>query len=232
MRPKTILIIEDDPDISALLDLTLKDAGYRTLTAESGTRGLMRAREGEPDLVVLDLGLPDFPGDEVARRLRDTSDVPILVLTAVDDPDRKVNLLFSANDYLVKPFNEIELVARVRVQFRRREAAPVLTNGPLTLDVSKRLCTWDGREVHLSPRELDLLLLLAGTPGRAYSREEIGRAVWGDVIPAANVIDVHVSNLRGKLRDAGAYRVVRTVRGFGFAMRNFEEAKPGSQLQA
>ncbi|WP_027483530.1 response regulator transcription factor [Deinococcus pimensis] len=230
MPPQTILIIEDDLDIRALLDRTLRNAGYRTLTAESATRGLMLAREDNPDLVVLDLGLPDFSGDEVARRLRGTSDVPILILSAVDDPDRKIDLLFSANDYVVKPFNEDELVARIHVQFRQRTAPPVLRNGPLTLEASKRLCTWDGREVQLSPREFDLLLFLAGAPGRAYSREEIGRAIWEDVRPVANVIDVHVSNLRAKLRDAGAYRLIRTVRGYGFAMRNFEDT-PGPHLQ-
>jgi DNA-binding response OmpR family regulator len=221
MNAPTVLIIEDDPDIAHLLDLIVRDAGYRTLTAATGARGLMLAREHHPDLVLVDLGLPDFGGDEVARRLRATHDLPILILTAVDDVDRKISVLAAgANDYVTKPFHPDELVARIQVQFRQRRGAVLIQIGALGLDVNARMCTFRDREVPLSPREFDLLYALARVPGRILTRAEIARELWGPggVVPN-NVIDVHLSNLRGKLRDQGGYGLLRTVRGVGFALR-------------
>ncbi|WP_084473934.1 response regulator transcription factor, partial [Deinococcus pimensis] len=222
MNTPTILIVEDDHDISNLIQLTLQDAGFRTLQAYNGTSGLIQAREHAPDLVLVDLGLPDFGGDEVARRVRATNDVPILILTAIDDPEQKVSLLgVGADDYITKPFHADELVARIRVQFRHRDGAASVTVGLLKLERDKRMCTFADHEVRLSPREFDLLGVLARTPGRVHTREEIARELWGDDASiAANVIDVHVSNLRGKLRDVGAYGVIRTVRGVGFAVKD------------
>ncbi|WP_045235131.1 response regulator transcription factor [Deinococcus pimensis] len=233
MTTPTILIVEDDPDIARLLDLTLRDARYHTLTAQTATSGLVLARQHTPDLVLVDLGLPDFAGDEVARRLRATHDLPILILTAVDDVDRKVNLFAAgANDYVTKPFHPDELLARIHVQFRHRVGKRLVDVGALRLDVDARLCTYREREVPLSPREFDLLCLLARTPGRVLTRPEIARALWGaGVVVADNVIDVHLSNVRGKLRRQGGYGLIRTARGVGFAVRSPAEPT-GSALAA
>ncbi|WP_084474931.1 response regulator transcription factor [Deinococcus pimensis] len=230
MTISTILIVEDDPDIARLLDFTLRDAGYRTLTAHTGLLGLTLARQHTPDLVLVDLGLPDFTGDEVARRLRATHDLPIVILTAVDDVDRKINLLSAgANDFVTKPFHADELLARIRVQFRHRAGNGCIDVGALHLDVDARLCTLKGCEVSLSPREFDLLCLLARTPGRIFTRPEIVRELWqAEVRVADNVIDVHLSNVRGKLRHKGGYGLIRTVRGVGFAMRPQEVPTPST----
>ncbi|KGQ21469.1 response regulator transcription factor [Thermus filiformis] len=218
---KRILIIEDDPEIAELLRLELEEAGFQVDWAPSGMRGLVRLREGRPDLVILDLGLPDLDGAEVARRIRATGDTPILVLTAQDAVDRKVSLLLEgADDYMVKPFHPKELLARVQVQLRNREGSEVLSAGGLELYPRKRLVRFQDREVRLSPKEFDLLHLLLSRPGRVFSRQEIEERLWGRPLEKdSNLVDVHVANLRAKLREAGAYGYLRTVRGVGYAIR-------------
>ncbi|AFZ67041.1 response regulator transcription factor [Deinococcus peraridilitoris] len=219
--PKTILVIEDDPDIRNVVTYTLQDAGYHTLTADNGMSGLITAREQHPDLVLLDLGLPDFDGSEVARRLRSNHDnVPVIVLSAMDSIDRKLNLLDDgANDYLTKPFLPEELLARIKVQLRHRQAPPLQRIGPLAISVDQRQASWNGVEILLSPKEFELLVALARQPGRVYSREELERDVWSNSLQTgSNTVDVHCANLRGKFRAVGANRVVRTVRGLGYAL--------------
>ncbi len=222
MENKHILIIEDDFDISRLLRLELEDAGFEVSNFESGMRGLSAAREMNPDLVVLDLGLPDLDGAEIARRIRKTSETPIIILTAKDDVNTKVDMLNSgADDYLAKPFHSDELLARINVQLRRRSFGSTQAIGPMTLDPSRRQVFWDESEVKLSPREFELLIYLCNQPGRVYSREDIERDVWGDELPpSSNVVDVHIANIRGKLRDAGGYGMIRTVRGIGYAIKS------------
>jgi two-component system alkaline phosphatase synthesis response regulator PhoP len=216
-----ILIVEDDLDISRLLRLELEEAGFNVSACENGIRGLSAIREESPDLIVLDLGLPDLNGAEIARRVRKTSETPIIILTAADDVNTKVDLLNSgADDYLAKPFHAEELVARIRVQLRRRSSGSVQKVGEMTLDIARRQIFWDDREVRLSPREFDLLVYLCNQPGRVYSREEIERNVWGeDLPPSSNVVDVHIANIRSKLRDAGGFGIIRTVRGIGYAIK-------------
>lgn len=218
---KRVLLIEDDPGIAELLRLELKEAGFQVDWAESGMRGLMRLRENRPDLVILDLGLPDLDGAEVARRIRATSDIPILVLTAQDALDRKVSLLLEgADDYMVKPFHPKELIARIQVQLRHKEGSEVLSAGGLELYPKKRLVRFQDREVRLSPKEFELLHLLLSRPGRVFSRAEIEERLWGRALEKdSNLVDVHVANLRAKLREAGAYGYLRTVRGVGYAIR-------------
>jgi DNA-binding response OmpR family regulator len=218
---QVILIIEDDPDIQRIVRMELEDAGYRVLTAPDGVSGLTTAREANPDLVILDLGLPDLDGAEIARRLRKTSDTPIIVLTAMDAVSTKVNLLEGgADDYLTKPFHPEELSARVKVQLRKSRGGEAVVLGNLEINPEKRLVRYAEREVRLSPREFDLLSFLARQPGRVYSREEIERGVWGEDLPAnSNVVDVHMANIRGKLRDVDGYGVIRTVRGIGYALK-------------
>ena len=216
-----ILIIEDDPDIQRIVRLELEEAGFKVLVAGDGVSGLTTAREASPDLVILDLGLPDLDGAEIARRLRKTSDTPIIVLTAMDAVSTKVNLLEGgADDYLTKPFHPEELVARVKVQLRKSRGGEAVVLGLLEITPDKRLVRYGEREVRLSPREFDLMGFLARQPGRVYSREEIERGVWGEDLPAnSNVVDVHMANIRAKLRDVDGYGVIRTVRGIGYALK-------------
>ena len=218
---QVILIIEDDPDIARIVNFELDDAGYGVLLAKDGVTGLTMAREAKPDLVVLDLGLPDLDGAEIARRLRKTSDTPIIVLTAMDSVGTKVSLLEGgADDYLTKPFAPEELLARIKVQLRRKRGGDAVVLGELEINPDKRLCRYAQKEVRLSPREFDLLAFLARQPGRVYTREEIERGVWGEDLPSnSNVVDVHMANIRSKLRDVNGYGVIRTVRGIGYALK-------------
>jgi two-component system alkaline phosphatase synthesis response regulator PhoP len=222
MAGQKIIIVEDDKDISRLLKLELEENGFHASTFETGMRGLLGIREEQPDLVILDLGLPDLSGAEIARRVRRTSDTPIIILTAAHDVGTKVEMLNAgADDYLAKPFHIGELIARVNVQLRKRKGAGVRQVGELTVDPMSRQVFCDAKEVRLSPREFQLITYLCGQPGRVYSREEIERNVWGPQLPqSSNVVDVHIANIRGKLRDAGGFGVIRTVRGIGYAVKS------------
>ncbi len=222
MTKKRILIVEDDVDILRLLTLELQEAGFEVLAFETGIRGLSAIRESDPDLVILDLGLPDLDGQEIARRVRRTGDTPLLILTAADEVETKVEMLNAgADDYLAKPFHVEELIARVNVQLRKRSLGAVRSIGEMTIDPVRRQVFWSDDEVRLSPREYELLAYLASQPGRVYSRKEIETNVWGeDLPPSSNVVDVHIANIRGKLREAGGYGVIRTVRGIGYALKS------------
>jgi two-component system, OmpR family, alkaline phosphatase synthesis response regulator PhoP len=216
-----ILAIEDDPDITRVLRFELEEAGFLVHTALDGISGLTAAREVMPDLVILDLGLPDFDGAEIARRIRKTSDIPIIILTALDAVGTKVQLLEGgADDYLTKPFEPAELVARVRVQLRKHRGGDAIVLGKLEIQMEKRLVRYDQKEIRLSPKEFELLAFLARQPGRVYAREEIERGVWGSNLDDnSNVVDVHMANIRSKLRDVDGYGVIRTVRGIGYALK-------------
>lgn len=222
-RPR-ILVIEDDADIGRLLRLELGEAGFEVEHHERGTTGLASLRERTPDLVVLDLGLPDMDGAEIARRIRRTESVPIVVLTAADAVGSKVRLLEDgADDYVVKPFHVEELVARIRARLRSQGGDAVLRVGELSIDRMSREVRVGECEATLSPREFDLLVLLASQPGRVFSREEFEVRVWnGQDAPSSNTVDVHMANLRGKLRDAGGAGLIRTVRGVGYAIKPIE----------
>lgn len=222
VRPR-ILIIEDDQDIARLLRLELEEAGFEVEHHPLGAAGLVALRERVPDLLVLDLGLPDLSGEEITRRVRRTEDLPIIVLTANDQLGSKLELLEDgANDYVVKPFHTAELVARIRVQLRPRNDAARLQVGELKIDRMARDVYCGSEEVTLSPREFDLLALLAAQPGRVFSRDEIERRLWGedDRAPSSNSVDVHVANVRSKLREAGSHGLIRTVRGVGYAVKS------------
>jgi DNA-binding response OmpR family regulator len=222
MSAKRILIVEDDVDILRLLSRELEDAGFEVMAFDSGMRGLSAVRESSPDLVILDLGLPDISGQEIARRLRHTGNIPIIILTAADEVGTKVEMLNAgADDYLAKPFHVEELLARVNVQLRKRTLGVTQKIGELTIDPARRQVFWAAEEVRFSPREYELLHYLAGQPGRVYSRKEIEHNVWGEELPpSSNVVDVHIANIRGKLRDAGGFGVIRTVRGVGYALKS------------
>lgn len=220
-QTKLIVVVEDDSDISRLLKLELEEAGFEVQAYETGMSGLAAVREQKPNLVILDLGLPDLSGAEIARRIRQTGDTPIIILTAADDVTTKVEMLNAgADDYLAKPFHAQELIARVGVQLRKRNGQSARKIGELSIDVLRRQVLWEETEVRLSPREFDLLIYLSSQPGRVYSRQEIELNVWGEELPpASNVVDVHIANIRSKLRDAGGFGVIRTVRGIGYAVK-------------
>jgi two-component system, OmpR family, copper resistance phosphate regulon response regulator CusR len=220
MKPSQILLIEDDADIAALLRQELLDHDFAVSVANSVLQGLTQAREQQPDLVLLDLGLPDGDGRDVLTRLRRSSEVPVIVLTARDVVGEKVELLeLGADDYVVKPYRIEELLARIAVQLRQ-DTSSVLSLGDLEVSPSKRLAMYQGKELRLSPKEFELLTLLMQQPGRVYSRAELMHTVWQDKLPeGSNVVDVHFANLRGKLREVELYGLLRTVRGVGYALR-------------
>jgi DNA-binding response OmpR family regulator len=219
-----VLIVEDEPDIRRLVVLTLEREGFRCRAAATGTEALREVKAKVPDLVVLDLMLPEVDGLEVCRRLRAdrvTSALPIIMLTAkADEVDRVVGLEMGADDYLVKPFSPRELAARVRALLRRvrqRETPRALSVGTLTLDADRHLVTAGGQPVPLTPKEFDLLRALLESAGRVLSREQLLARVWGyaraDEIESRTV-DVHVRRLRAKLGVEG--RRIATLKGVGY----------------
>ena len=222
--PQRILIIEDETEIANYLRRGLAYEGFAVEIASDGLAALAIAREHPPDLVVLDVMLPGVDGFEVARRLRTASDVPIIMLTARDAvPDRVAGLESGADDYLVKPFAFEELLARIRVQLRRRqrdEQPTQLHYGPLTMDTAAHETHMGGRRVELTAKEYELLELFLRHPQQVLTREVIYDRVWGyDFGGESNIIEVYVRYLRQKLEAAGEPRLIHTVRGVGYILR-------------
>lgn len=220
-----ILVVDDDPKITQLLKRVLSLEGYAVRTASSGEEGLAQAAAKDPDLVILDILMPGIDGIEVCRRLRTSSaaDVPILLLTAKDDvSDRVRGLDGGADDYVVKPFELDELLARVRALLRRREPSggEVLRFADLTLDTRTHGATRGTREMTLSATEFALLRYFLRYPRRVLSRDAILNAVWGeDFERPTNVVDVYVGYLRAKLEAGNESRLLHTVRGVGYILR-------------
>ena len=221
---REVLVVEDEPDIRRLVVLHLEREGFRCRTATTGSDALREVKAAAPDLVVLDLMLPEVDGLEVCRRLRrdtSTAGIPIIMLTAKsDEVDRIVGLEIGADDYVGKPFSPKELVARVRAVLRRshpNQATPVLTVGPITLDAARHAVSLNGQAIVLTPKEFDLLQALLEAAVRVLSREFLLNRVWGyaraDVIESRTV-DVHVRRLRAKLGDAGSR--IATVKSIGY----------------
>jgi phosphate regulon transcriptional regulator PhoB len=223
---QNVLVVEDETDIRNLVVFHLAREGYRCRTAATGTQALQEVRGQLPDLIVLDLMLPEMDGLEVCRRVRAdpvSAAVPIIMLTAkADEVDRVVGLEMGADDYLVKPFSPKELVARVRAVLRRARVTvptPTLRVGALVLDAARHTVAVEGRAVVLTPKEFDLLQALMEAAGRVLSREHLLDRVWGyaraDEIESRTV-DVHVRRLRAKLGDEG--RRIATVKGVGYRL--------------
>ncbi|RRR73266.1 MAG: DNA-binding response regulator [Candidatus Viridilinea halotolerans] len=224
MTPQHILIIEDELEIANYLRRGLVLEGFQVTVAHDGNAGLTAARETTFDLVILDLMLPGLDGFEVAGRLRAASDVPIIMLTARDAvADRVRGLEHGADDYLVKPFAFEELLARIRVQLRRRQTAQthdVLRFGNLQLDTAARELRVAERRVELTSKEYDLLDLFMRHPNQVLTREVIYDRVWGyDFGGESNIIEVYVRYLRQKLEANGEARLIQTVRGAGYILR-------------
>ncbi|MDQ3644057.1 MAG: response regulator transcription factor [Actinomycetota bacterium] len=222
-RSPRVLVVEDDRDIADVLRRSLGMDGYEVRLASDGEEALAGAADFSPDAVVLDLGLPKIDGLEVARRLREAGDVPILMLTARDSVQQRVAGLDSgADDYLVKPFERVELLARIRALLRRRppRGSAFLVAGDLRLNSSTREVLRGDRAIELTGREFELLEHLMRNERLVVSREKLLDEVW-DYHPYAetNTIDVFVSNLRRKLESGGEERVLHTVRGSGYVLR-------------
>ena len=219
-----ILIVEDEAEIADYLRRGLVFEGFAAEVAGDGLAALAAARERPPDVVVLDLMLPGIDGMEVAQRLRAASHVPIIMLTARDAvPDRVAGLEAGADDYLVKPFAFEELLARIRVQLRRRqrdEQSTVLRYGSLTMDTAAHETHIGQRRVELTAKEYELLELFMHHPQQVLTREVIYDRVWGyDFGGESNIIEVYVRYLRQKLEAAGEPRLIHTVRGVGYILR-------------
>jgi DNA-binding response OmpR family regulator len=218
---QTVLVVEDETSIASFVALYLKNAGYRIQTAGTGREALERVAAEKPSLIVLDLMLPDVDGLEVCRRIRRTSDVPILMLTARDeDVDKIIGLEVGADDYLTKPFNPRELVARVKSILRRsvperREAqTKQIKHGDLEIDVGRREVLVSGTEVQLAPKEFDLLWELLDHRGLVLTRDQLLERVWGYTFAGdTRTVDVHVRQLRRKLGEASP---IVTVWGVGY----------------
>ncbi|GAA1611711.1 response regulator transcription factor [Leucobacter chromiireducens] len=216
-----ILIAEDDPHITSFVSRGLRAAGYDTTEVPDGETALILARSGSFDLVLLDIGLPGIDGFTVLSHLRGEGvTVPVIVLTARDSViDTVRGLEGGANDYVTKPFQFAELLARVRLRIgdgEQRPVGPVLSHGDVTLDVRARRVTVGERAADLTAREFDLLEVLLQHPGQVLTRDQLIGHVWGfDFDPASNVVDVYVRALRGKI---GADRI-ETVRGAGYRLR-------------
>jgi two-component system phosphate regulon response regulator PhoB len=223
-----ILVVDDEPDITALVAYHLARAGYRVSTAANGQDAIKAAREERPDIVVLDLMLPGVSGYEVLRELRqrrETADVGVILLTARrEEADRIKGLSLGADDYLTKPFSPQELTLRVAALLRRLAAPPVaagsaLVEGPLVIDRGAHRVTLHGEEVPLTATEFKLLLTLAERRGRVQTRPQLLETVW-DAQPdiQTRTVDMHVQRLRSKLGEVG--ELIETIRGFGYRFRS------------
>ena len=218
-----VLVVDDEPDLLELVRVNLVTAGYAVETAASGTEALAALRRAPPDVMVLDLMLPDITGTELCARVRADqrlTGLPIIMLTAKSEEiDRVVGLELGADDYVTKPFSPRELALRVRAVLRRRtpsdEEARVFEHGDLRVDPDSHRASVNGREITLTAKEFQLLVALMGRPGRVMTRERLLDEVWGsDITVTSRTIDTHLKRLREKLGGAGD--LIETVRGVGY----------------
>ena len=228
---KKILIVEDETDIAQLVKLYLEKDGFRTAIATTGAESLKLIKTDRPDMVILDLMLPEMDGLEVCKKIRSTPDtalLPILMLTARDTVDDRVaGLDAGADDYLVKPFALKELLARLRALMRRATDAPkatTLTMVDLTLDTLTRRVKRAGQLIELTAKEYAVLECLMRAPARVLTRTVIAEHVWNyDVFNQSNVVDVYIRNLRRKIDDNFAVKLIQTIRGAGYCLSSEDE---------
>jgi DNA-binding response OmpR family regulator len=237
-KDRCAVVIEDDADVRALLVELLRQSGFEAVEAASGGDGYDAVRSKEPDVVTLDLNLPDLDGMEVCRRIREISDAYIIMLTGrPDEIDRLLGLETGADDYLTKPFSPRELRARIAAMMRRprrRDVADTLVteadsgnvsrHGDLEVDLDARVVKVSGREVDLTRTEFDLLATLLTAPRRVWPRDTLLRTVWGtEWLSDGHLVEVHMGNLRRKLGDdARNGKYIRTVRGIGYRLGSIE----------
>lgn len=220
-----ILIVEDEKKIARFLELELLHEGYEVDTAHDGRTGLEKALSWQPDLMILDLMLPELSGIEVCRRLRHESDLPIIMLTAKDDvSDKVMGLDMGADDYMTKPFAIEELLARIRVGLKKRRAtaeqaapAAVLTAGLLRVDPASYSASYDSKPISLTKKEFDLLKYLMQRKGQAVTRDALLTDVWGyDYAGDTNVVDVYIRYLRHKIDEPFGVKTIHTIRAVGY----------------
>jgi two-component system KDP operon response regulator KdpE len=219
-RPR-VLVCDDEQQILRALRVILRDAGYQALPASTAEEALDVAAVQRPDAAIIDLVLPDFDGVELCRRLREWSDIPVIVLSAVGDEDAKVRALAAgADDYVTKPFGPRELVARVEANLRRTTPEPVqalITADTLEVDLARRTVHLAGEEVHLTPTEFDLLRQMARNRGRLMTHRDLLISVWGaGYAEDTQVLRTHIANLRRKIEPAEGPRFIRTESGVGY----------------
>jgi two-component system OmpR family response regulator len=232
-RVRSAVIVDDDADIRALIAELLRQSGFEVTEAATGAAGISAVRDIQPDVVTLDLNLPDLDGIEVCRRIREITDAYVVMLTArPDEIDRLMGLEIGADDYLTKPFSPRELRARIAAMLRRprtptgppaaEQPAPaeLVHHGGLEVDIEGRLALLDGVELELTRTEFDLLATLLSGPRRVWPRETLLRTVWGtDWVSDGHLVEVHMANLRRKLGDdPRSGRYIRTVRGVGYRL--------------
>jgi two-component system response regulator AdeR len=222
-----VLVVEDDRDIAESLELFLRHDGHHTERAHDGRRALELVHAAQPDLVLLDLGLPELDGLEVLKAIRARSDLPVIVVTARrEEVDELIGLGLGADDYVTKPFAPRTLLARVKAVLRRAShAAPITeatTIGPLVVDRYRVEARVDDVPIALTPTEFALLAALADAPGKAMRREELIERAMPDSDALERTVDGHLKNLRRKLGDHGAPHLLETVRGVGYRLRNRE----------
>ena len=216
-----VLLVEDDPSVASSVIDGLRGSGLTVTHVGTGGQAVSHLAGHHPDIVLLDLGLPDMDGQDVCRKIRTNSQVPIIILSArSDEVDRVLALEFGADDYMVKPFGMRELVARIKAVLRRangpQDALPVQEIGPIMIDRRQQKVFVDGHEIYLTPKEFDLLAYLAGDPGAVFRRKDIMSDVWGtDWYGTTKTVDAHVASLRKKL---GEQDWVEAVRGVGFRL--------------
>jgi DNA-binding response OmpR family regulator len=229
----TVLVVEDESSIASFVALYLKNAGYAVRTAATGGDALTQAAAHDPALIVLDLMLPDIDGIEVCKRIRQRSDVPILMLTARDeDVDKIIGLEVGADDYLTKPFNPRELVARVKsilrraTPERRERESETIAHGDLHIDAGRREVHVGEEEIQLAPKEFDLLWELLDHRGLVLTRDQLLERVWGYTFAGdTRTVDVHVRQLRRKLGEASP---IVTVWGVGYKVAPAKDKQPAS----
>ncbi len=222
---QTVLIIDDEERLLSLVKAYLEKGGYRVVTAVNGRDGLFMARQEKPDLILLDIMMPEMDGHEFMRLHRRDAETPIILLTAkVEEDDKVIGLELGADDYITKPFSPRELLARVRAMLRRAKSnsapSPILRNGNLSLDQESFIVKVDGERIDLTRSEFDLLATLMGSPGRVFSRLELLDRVQGTVFDGyERTIDVHVKNLRSKIEpNPRKPTFIETVYGIGYRL--------------
>lgn len=226
MNNQRILIVEDEIKIARFLELELKHEGYEVDQAHDGREGLTKALDKEFDLIILDIMLPSMNGIEVLRRLRQGSEVPVIMLTAKDEiMDKVMGLDMGANDYVTKPFAIEELLARIRAALKRKATqittSNVLELGDLKVDLDKYIVTYNNETIELTKREFDLLKYFLENKNIVLTRDKILQSVWGyDYMGDTNVVDVYVRYIRGKIDDKYNKKIIHTVRGVGYMLKD------------
>jgi len=217
------MVVEDDVSVADLLACLLEAEGFRPVVSHTGTAALERLGSTDPDLVLLDLGLPGLPGSEVLRQVRRISDVPVIIVSGKDDEtERIVGIEMGADDYVVKPFSPRELVARIRAVLRRGRTASapgaILTAGPVHMDVDKHLVLIRGTAVRLPLKEFDLLEMLVRNTGLVLTRTQLIDSIWGpNYVGDTKTLDVHIKRLRAKIEQPGPEPThIITIRGLGY----------------